>query len=86
MKLNSKLPLLSLAFVVITLAGCGGSSTRNYDVKTPDPVIVDPVKMIDAFTKFVLGLVATAPDDNEPIAITDVAVTIPEDIEPVAVN
>lgn len=83
MKLNSKMSLLPLACLLAALAGCGGSSySDNTKPYPPDP----PVSMIDAFTKFVTGLLATAPENQEPIAINDVAVTTPEDIEPTPVN
>ena len=99
MKKTSKQELtnkwLLLIATTVLLAACGGNSSY----KTPDPVCVSPqvlkagvcvteppVSMVDAFTKYVSGLLASLFDDKEPIAIADVAVTLPDNTEPEAVK
>jgi hypothetical protein len=42
--------------------------------------------MIDAFFAAVRSLVASSPDDTEPVSIDAVAVTAPEDSEPAPVQ
>jgi hypothetical protein len=84
MKRTKKLPSLALVGLVLALSACGGSSSyRNDVVVVKDP---EPVKMIDAFTKFVMNLLGSAPDNQESVAVNDVALTSPDNTEPELVN
>ena len=84
MKRTKKLPALALVGLVLALSACGGSSSdRTEVVVVKDP---DPVKMIDTFTKFVMNLLVSAPDNQESVAVNDVAVTSPDNTEPELVN
>ena len=78
------------------LAACGGSdSYKTPEAKDPvcvapqvlkDHVCVTPEPIVDAFFKYVSGLVAMLFDDKEPIAITDVTLTTPDNTEPEVVK
>ncbi len=82
MKRTKKLPSLALVGLVLALSACGGSSSYRNDVvvKEPEP------KMIDAFTKFVMNLLVSSPDNQESVAVNDVALTSPDNTEPEIVN
>jgi hypothetical protein len=83
MKRTKKIASLALVSLVLALSACGGSSSYRNDVVVKDP---EPVKMIDAFTKFVMNLLVSAPDNQESVAVNDVALTSPDNTEPEVVN
>ncbi|MBZ2206740.1 hypothetical protein [Massilia soli] len=77
--------LLLIAAIAATLSACGGSS---YSESSPPPAPTPtptppPMSMVDAFFAAVQALVASAPEDTEPVSIDAVAVTAPENTEPV---
>lgn len=96
MKKTFKHKWLVLIATTVILAACGGHSSY----KAPDPmdpvcvapqvlkdhVCVTPEPMVDAFFKYVGGLVAMLFDDKEPIAVTDVTLTTPDNTEPEAIK
>lgn len=75
--------LVLIAAIAGTLTACGGSShTESSPPPAPTPT-PPPVSMIDAFFAAVQSLVASSPEDAEPVAIDSVAATAPENTEPV---
>ena len=85
MKRTSKLSLLSLVCLVLALTACVGNSS---DYGSTVAVVKDPeqVKMVDVFTKFVMGFLSSAPDNQESVAVNDVTLTSPDNTEPELVN
>jgi hypothetical protein len=85
MKYRSKLPLMSAACLVLALSACGGDSYKEATMPK-DPNIGGPITgqptIIDTFTKFVMGLLVSAPDNSEPVSIASNDATMPENTEP----
>lgn len=70
------------AALALALSACGGSSHTESSPPQPPTSPAPPVSMVDAFFAAVRSLIASSPDDTEPVAIDAVAVTIPENSEP----
>lgn len=62
------------------LAGCGSGGSHT----TPPPAPEPQGPGADAFYAYVREMVATAPDDTEPVSIDAVTATTPEETEPTA--
>jgi hypothetical protein len=77
--------LALIAALALALSACGGSSRFESPPLQAGPP-APPVSMIDAFFAAVRSLVASSPDDTEPVSIDAVAVTAPEDSEPAPVQ
>ena len=76
--------LLLIAAIAATLSACGSSHSESSPPPAPAPTPTPPpVSMVDAFFAAVQALVASAPEDTEPVSIDAVAVTAPENTEPV---
>ena len=85
MKRTSKLASLALVSLVLALTACGGGSS-SYSTAAAVVKDPEPVKMIDAFTKFVMSFLVSAPDNQESVAVNDAALTSPDNTEPELVN
>jgi hypothetical protein len=94
MKKTFKHKWLLLVATTVLMAACGGSDSYKAPA-AKDPVCVAPQvlkdhvcvtppveTMVDAFTKYVSGLLAMLFDDKEPDDITSAVVTIPDNTEP----
>ena len=72
-------PARTIAVALLAAAGltaCGGHFFNGGgDNETPMPVV-------DAYFTAVSALLASSPDDTEPVAIDSIAATAPEDTEP----
>lgn len=88
MKQTPKLSLLTLACLVLALSVLNACSTNSDNYGTVPVVVKEPdtVKMIDAFTKFVMAILVSAPDNQESVAVNDVMPTSPDNTEPELVN
>jgi hypothetical protein len=67
----------AVLLAITVLGGCGGGSddgNGGNQASTPGAS--------DAFFTKVLALISSSPDNTEPVAIDDIAVTTPNDIEP----
>ncbi|MYN06542.1 hypothetical protein [Pseudoduganella aquatica] len=83
MKTLTRITPCALALTLL-LAGCGsGGGGDSGSVTTPPPA-PPPVAMLDAFYSAVLAIIATSPEDKEPVEIDSVAVTTPDNTDPVA--
>jgi hypothetical protein len=69
--------------LVLLLAGCSGSSDMSAPAATPAPQ-AQSAPMADAFYSQVSTVVAAAPDEAEAPGIAAIVATAPEDTEPVA--
>lgn len=67
---------LTAALALATMAGCGSNGSEN-GTETPPPS-----GSAQSFTDFARSLVATAPDDSEPVEIDQTALQQLEDVEP----
>jgi hypothetical protein len=72
--------LTAVTLAVIGLAACGGSNNDNgNNSSSPTPTLAD------AFFAQVASIVATSPDNTEPVSIDAIVATSPEDAEPSAI-
>jgi len=80
--MTNKRLLATAAAVLLTLAlgACGGSD--NSDNGGGSPAVSAGAS--DSFFAQVRALIATSPDNTEPVPIDSYAVTTPENIEPAA--
>ena len=70
--------------LLLALAGCGSNDDDNNDNRvdnnTPPGA---PGATGDSFIAALQGILATSPDDAEPVSIDTFAITSPEDNEPI---
>ncbi|MES2126390.1 MAG: hypothetical protein V4463_03895 [Pseudomonadota bacterium] len=66
---------------LLALAGCGGSSSYQ-----APPATQPPLPQVDAFFAQVKTLIAALPDDLEAPSIDAMVATSPDDSEPVELN
>jgi hypothetical protein len=67
----------AVLLAIAALGGCGGGSDDgNSGNQASNP------GASDAFFTKVQALISSSPDNTEPVAISDIAVTTPNDIEP----
>lgn len=69
----------------LALAACGGHDDDPPPVVAP-PVVTPPVVQVDAFTAQVITVAAAAPETTEGVTVDALVATTPEDTEPVAIN
>lgn len=71
---------LVLIASALALSACGS----NDGGAVPPPVSPPPVALADTFYSAVLAVTGAAPEDQEPAATDNAALSAPEDSEPVA--
>jgi len=75
--------MLAAAAAGALLAGCG-SSSDDTEGPTVTPANPSPPAVTDAFLDVVRLAIVSSPDDTEAVSIDNVVATMPEDNEPVA--
>jgi hypothetical protein len=81
MMTNKRLQATGAALLLtLALGACGGSDNDDNNGGTPTA----SAGASDTFFSQVLALIATSPDNTEPVPIESYAVTTPENIEPAA--
>jgi hypothetical protein len=81
MMINKRLQATGAALLLtLALGACGGSDNSNNGGGTP----AVSAGASDSFFAQVRALIANSPDNTEPVAIDNYAVTTPENIEPAA--
>ncbi len=76
--------LAAAAAAAALLAGCGSGSDDAAAGPTTPPANPSPPAVTDAFLDIVRLAIVSSPDDAEPASIDNVVATTPEDNEPVA--
>jgi hypothetical protein len=71
-----------IAAVAVALLGAAGLAACGSGTYVPTPDPVTPAPTVDAFFTAVSGIVASSPEDTEPVAIEAQTATTPEDSEP----
>jgi hypothetical protein len=81
MMTNKRLYATGAALLLtLALGACGGSDNDNNNGGTPTA----SAGASDTFFSQVLALIATSPDNTEPVPVESYVATTPENIEPAA--
>jgi len=81
-----KLSLIAPLSMALMLSACGGGGDTHVAAAPPSTPTGPTGPTADAFVTYVLALIGVSDETSEPIAIDTVVATAPEDTEPVAVK
>jgi len=85
-KLSLIAPLAMALAMTLALSACGGGGDTKIAAAPPSTPSGPVGPSADAFVTYVLALIGVSDETSEPIAIDTVVATAPEDTEPVVVK